>query len=178
MAGRLKPYFVETRVTGSDQLAATLWQVSGPWTPEDARTALEQYKLYVEMADRVSARRSLANTFFLTLNTAVFTLIGVLWKDPPRASAWLGLFPTVVLVIQCFVWFWIIRSYRQLSSGKWAVVGALEQRLPAAPSSAEWAALGRGQDPALYWPLTHVEQWVPPLFALAYVAGFVALALA
>ncbi len=31
---------------------------------------LEQYKLYVEMADRVSARRALANTFFLTLNTA------------------------------------------------------------------------------------------------------------
>ena len=29
---------------------------------------LEQYKLYVEMADRVSARRGLANTFLLTLN--------------------------------------------------------------------------------------------------------------
>ncbi len=39
------------------------------------RTAiLEQYKLYVEMADRVSSRRGLTNTFFLTLNTLVFTL--------------------------------------------------------------------------------------------------------
>src|SRR5687768_16913613 len=33
---------------------------------------LEQYRLYVLMADRISARRALANTFFLTLNTAVF----------------------------------------------------------------------------------------------------------
>ena len=32
---------------------------------EKYRTAiLEQYKIYVEMADRVSARRALANTFF------------------------------------------------------------------------------------------------------------------
>ncbi|MEO0973262.1 MAG: hypothetical protein AAFX85_09215, partial [Pseudomonadota bacterium] len=33
---------------------------------------LEQYKLYVEMTDRISQRRGAANTFFLTLNTAVF----------------------------------------------------------------------------------------------------------
>jgi hypothetical protein len=39
---------------------------------------LEQYKLYVEMADRLSARRALANTFFLTVNTAV--LIGLASK--------------------------------------------------------------------------------------------------
>ena len=38
---------------------------------------LEQYKIYVEMADRISARRGLTNTFFLTLNSALFTVIGV-----------------------------------------------------------------------------------------------------
>ena len=38
---------------------------------------MEQYRLYVEMADRVSQRRALANSFFLTLNTAIFALIGV-----------------------------------------------------------------------------------------------------
>jgi hypothetical protein len=32
---------------------------------------LEQYKLYVEMAERISQRRGLTNTFFLTLNTAI-----------------------------------------------------------------------------------------------------------
>jgi hypothetical protein len=38
---------------------------------------LEQYKLYVEMADRISGRRGLTNIAFLTLNTAVSTIIGV-----------------------------------------------------------------------------------------------------
>jgi hypothetical protein len=32
---------------------------------------LELYKLAVEMADRISARRALANTFFLTVNTGL-----------------------------------------------------------------------------------------------------------
>jgi hypothetical protein len=40
---------------------------------------LEQYKIYVEMADRISARRGMTNTFFLTLNTAIFTAVGVFW---------------------------------------------------------------------------------------------------
>ena len=131
------------------------------------------------MADRVSARRALANTFFLTLNTAIFTAVGVFWEKPPTASPWWVGFPAAILVMQCLMWFWILRSYRQLNAGKWAVVGALERRLPASPWwSAEWAALGRGEDPSRYWPVTHVEQWVPFLFALAYVGGFLALVFA
>jgi hypothetical protein len=131
------------------------------------------------MADRISARRGLANTFFLTLNTAVFTVIGVFWKDRPQVSTWLLAVPLLILLVQCLGWFWIIRSYRQLNSGKWAVVGALEGRLPASAYwSAEWTALGKGEDPSKYWPLTHVEQLVPWLFATAYLIGFIAVIVA
>ena len=84
-----------------------------------------------------------------------------------------------MLVLQCLVWFWIIRSYRQLNAGKWAVVGAFERRLPTSPWwSAEWTALGKGEDPSRYWPLSHVEQWVPFLFGVAYIGGFFALVFA
>jgi F0F1-type ATP synthase assembly protein I len=135
---------------------------------------LEQYKLYVEMADRISARRALANTFFLTLNGVAFTLIGVFWKDKPSGSPWLMLFPLVLLLGMCAAWFWLVRSYRQLNSGKFAVVAALERRLPALQySDAEWKALGEGEDKSRYWPLTHLEQWIPTLFAVTYLAGFI-----
>jgi hypothetical protein len=171
----VKRYFVEVPAARAAELEACLWETDRVASSE-LPVVLEQYKLYVEMADRVASRRSLANTFFLTLNTLVFTGIGVLWQDPPQASAWLGLFPLVVLVLQCAVWFWTIRSYRQLSAAKWAVVGAVERRLPMSPWwRAEWKALGEGKDPARYWPLTRVEQWVPWLFALAYIGGFVVL---
>ena len=53
----------------------------GEGSPEAASAFLEQYKLYVEMADRVSARRGNTNTFFLTLNTTAVTAIGLLWSS-------------------------------------------------------------------------------------------------
>ena len=172
------------RTSGSPDLNSIrdhLWTDSGTpsWTEQDPayRSAvMDQYKLYVEMADRVSNRRGLANTFFLGLNTAILTVIGVFWQHPPHSHIVLLAIPFVVLIGQCLAWFWILRSYRQLNSAKYAVVGALEERLPASPYwAAEWAALGSGRDPARYWPLSHVETGIPAFFAAAYTAGFVIL---
>ncbi len=137
---------------------------------------LEQYKLYVEMADRISERRGLANTFFLTLNTAIVTAVAVFWKDHPSALIWWLVFPLIVVLGQCFAWFYLVRSYRHLNAAKYQVIGALEERLPASPYwRAEWLALGEGKDPRKYWPLTHIENWIPILFGTVYVVGFVAL---
>ena len=175
----IRRYFIETSSPTADEAEPGLWNEEASATKTNAQLVLEQYKLYVEMADRVSARRALANTFFLTLNTIVFTAIGVFWQNPPDASPALGIFPLLALLVQCLVWFWIIRSYRQLNAGKWAVVGALERRLPASPWwAAEWVALGEGRDASRYWPLSHVEQWIPFLFAIGYLGGFVVLVLA
>jgi hypothetical protein len=137
---------------------------------------LEQYKLYVEMADRISQRRGLTNTFFLTLNTAIFTVVGVFWKDRPDTQVWWLVFPLLVVLSQCFAWFYLVRSYRLLNTAKYKVIGALEEQLPASPYwRAEWLALGEGNDRSLYWPLTHIEKWIPVLFAILYLAGFIAL---
>jgi hypothetical protein len=161
-----------------DTLAECLWNggLQGDTYQGDKYqvSLLEQYKIYVEMADRVSARRGLTNTFFLTLNTGVLTLLGVFWKDRPQASTWVLLFPLAVLVTQCMAWYWILRSHRQLNSARYRVIGLMEAGLPAAPYAAEWQALGEGKDRSLYWPVSHLEQWVPALFVGAYVGGFLA----
>ena len=178
----MRDYFLEAEAATATEVEPALWNAAV--SPADfdaahekyAQAIIEQYKLYVEMADRVSARRGLANTFFLTLNTAVFTAVGVAWNRRPEAPPAAAVVPLAILFVQCLVWFWVVRSHRQLNSAKWAVVGALERRLPASPWwSAEWQALGEGKHPARYWPLTHVEQLVPFLFGVAYVAGFVAM---
>jgi drug/metabolite transporter (DMT)-like permease len=146
----------------------------GLGSAEAASVILEQYKIYVEMADRVSARRGSTNTFFLTLNTTAVTAIGLLWSGHLRESKWILAFLFVGLIIQCMAWFGLLRSYRQLNSAKYAVVGVLEERLPASPYwSAEWMALGAGNDPARYLPLSHLEQWIPSLFAIVYIFGFI-----
>lgn len=172
--------YLRTTTATIEEVRQPLWTAEG-MPPQDARdiatyhlTILEQYKMYVEMADRVSARRGLANTFFLTLNTLVITTVAAFWKDrPPSAVAMLAI-STAALVLQCAAWFWLLRSYRQLNSAKYLVIGALEERLPASPYyRAEWKALGEGRTPSRYWPLTHLEQWIPLSFAFVYLAGFV-----
>lgn len=181
----LERYFGAGPVATPSEIRATLWPPEP--IPADAALAegatvvyshalLEQYKIYVEMADRISARRGLTNSFFLTLNSSIFTALAFLLANRPHVSSWLLIFPTIVFATQSMTWFWLVRSYRQLNSAKYAVVGALEERLPASPYwRAEWKALGAGEDPARYWPISHLEQWVPILFAITYVGGFIGI---
>jgi hypothetical protein len=140
---------------------------------------LEQYKIYVEMADRISSRRGLANTFFLTLNTAVLTAFGVFWQKRPAGSPWWLVGPLAVLLVQCGAWYALVESYRQLNGAKYKVVGLLEEELPASPYwSAEWKAFDEGKHWKTYLPLTHIERWVPLTFAAVYLLGFVVVMLA
>ncbi len=69
------------------------------------------------------------------------------------------MFPMIVSVAQCLAWFWLVRSYRHLNGAKYAVIGALEERLPASPYwRTESEALGESKDPARFWLLTHPLQ--------------------
>ncbi|MDX2139680.1 MAG: hypothetical protein SF123_16460 [Chloroflexota bacterium] len=140
----------------------------------------EQYKLYIESTDKISERRNLANSFFLTLNTLLLGAIGLL------AERFLEM-PTVFLLvlpmltaglILCYAWWRIIRSYRQLNTGKFKVIEQMENLLPLRTYvKAEWNALGQGENPRVYLPLTQLETWVPSAFAILYimviVGGFV-----
>lgn len=132
---------------------------------------LEQYKIYVEMADRISARRNLANVFFLTLNTLCLTAIGFMLEKISLVNPkWVIIFPLLGVIILCFVWWWLIRSYRDLNSAKYKVIGHLEKRLPSSPySSAEWKELGEGKDYSKYLPLTELEIVVPIVFGIIYL---------
>src|SRR5262249_5635053 len=75
---------------------------------------LDLYKLAVEMAARVSARRGTANRFFLTLNSALVAGIGLarplVDASPPDR------FGIVVLVLAGLVltglWWVLLRSYK------------------------------------------------------------------
>lgn len=182
--GSAQPQTPPRATSELDEIRLNLWnEAVGPasYASDEERyrgAILEQYKLCVEMADRVSNRRGLTNTFFLTLNTAVVTVIGGFWNDRPETSKWFLALPLIVILGQCLAWFWLVRSYRQLNTAKFLVIGMLEERLPASPYwRAEWKALGEGKDRSKYWPLSHLEQWVPTLFAVTYVVGFLAVML-
>ncbi|MFE0514003.1 hypothetical protein [Streptomyces sp. NPDC058964] len=146
---------------------------------EKYRSAImDQYRIYVNMADKISHRRGLTNTYFLTLNTAILTTLATFWqKTPPGTSAGWLTFPFLVLLVQCGAWFILMHSYRRLNAVKYQVVSLLEERLPASPYwKGEWVTLNEEKDwKKKYLPLSHVEQWVPVAFAAIYSFGFAAI---
>lgn len=125
---------------------------------------LDQYKLYVEMADRVSGRRLTANTYFLSVNTALLGYVAYIAKENTSYLWLLGL----AGVALCWLWFRIIRSYRDLNTSKFAVVHEIEKLLPLSPYAAEWELAGKGKNSGKYHPLTHIETGVPIIFLVLH----------
>jgi hypothetical protein len=85
--------------------------------------------------------------------------------------AWLV--PCAGLVI-CYLWYRLIRNYRDLNSAKFKVIHELEKRMPSRPYDAEWEALGRGTKPGLYLPFSHLEMIVPWVFFVVHAFAFIA----
>lgn len=137
----------------------------------DSQTLLEQYKLYVEMADRVSARRADTNKFYISLLTALLIVISFTIEK----SALVGYQGVIFVVVGIMgialnlLWYINIRSYRQLNSGKFKVIQEMEEQLAFACYKEEWEILGKGQDAQRYLQLTRVERFVPLVLALPYV---------
>jgi hypothetical protein len=139
--------------------------------PDDWHDLLmDQYKLAVEMADRVSARRLAANSFFLTLSTGLVGVAGYGEHFESARHFWLVGLAGIAIA---YLWYRVIGSYRDLNTAKYKVIHALESRLPARLYDAEWDALGRGEDPKLYRPFSHIEIGVPWVFAFLHAVFLV-----
>ncbi|CAD7855405.1 MAG: hypothetical protein [Olavius algarvensis Gamma 1 endosymbiont] len=73
------------------------------------------------------------------------------------------------------MWYRLVRSYRDLNSTKYKVIHEIEKSLPISPYDAEWEAVGRGEDPKLYSPFTHIEVFIPWVFIVLYFVAFLKL---
>lgn len=131
---------------------------------------MEQYKVFVDSADRISARRTTANSFFLTLNSALVGLLALnlpgFTQRPPEVMVAVA----IAGAVNCWYWRRLLRSYSDLNGIKFRVIHHIEQRLPLKPYDAEWKAAGEGLDHDKYLPVTNVERAVPWVF-LALHAG-------
>lgn len=166
---------------------------------DDTSLRLDIYKTAVEMADRLSARRAGVNTFFVTLNTALAAVVGIVSsarKPPPHGN--LPSFDPIGLIITAFagivfslVWWLLLRYYRRLSKAKWDVINALETCFPVHPFTDEWKNMYPGDTLPVdreeskdnkwwnrigeWWATTRhreataVEQVVPWVFVVVYL---------
>lgn len=127
---------------------------------------LEIYKLLVEMADRVSQRRQSANSFYLTVNTALIGGSSFLTNDTDRV------WPILTMAAAGFfvsaLWIWNIKSYKTLNEAKFKVIHDLENELPFQAYKLEWEALDPDGDGKRHKPFHKIETIVPILFIVVY----------
>ncbi len=131
---------------------------------------LEIYKLHSELADRVSQRREAANRLYVSLLSGLAVFLAVLIR--------LGIGDASLQVVLCFAgsigallavsWYVVIRSYRQLNTGKFKALHELEEKLAYAFFKREWELLAEGKEMKSYWKLTTVEVSLPCVFFLLF----------
>lgn len=134
---------------------------------------LEMYKIYTSTVDSVSSRRQTANSFFLTVNTVLVTVVSYSNSCLQQQFARLLWLVAIAGIVLCYTWYRLIRSYRDLNGAKFKVIHLVEKQLPLAPYDAEWEAVGRGKDRKKYLPFTRVEIAVPWVFIGIYTLSFV-----
>ncbi|MGM1065205.1 RipA family octameric membrane protein [Saccharothrix sp. Mg75] len=137
---------------------------------------IELYKLAVEMADRVSARRSTTNTFFLAVQTGFIAVVGLATPSLKSMPWWTSLVVAIAGMVLSLSWWLQLRSYRDLNRAKFAVINATEERLPIKIFTDEWASLKKDPVPGWrgrYAELGTVERTVPFVFAGLYILLFI-----
>ncbi len=147
--------------------------MSEPLTDHQSNQLLEQYKLYVQMADNVSKRRQDTNRFYISLMSALIPILALVINQENMGARVLSLIILMIafmgLVIS-FIWKLNIRSYQQLNTGKFQVIHDMEHQLPFASYGKEWEYLKAARNTHKYVQLTKVERWIPYIFSIPYWA--------
>ena len=133
--------------------------------------------------DRVSQRREGANRLYVGILTGFLVAVIALLRFGPEdfvTSPLLMVGGGSTGLLLCLSWYIVIRSYRQLNTGKFIVLHELEKLLSFDFFQREWKALGEGKERLnKYLKLTLAETTLPILFGILFfilvIWGFVEL---
>lgn len=91
---------------------AVVWELETSY--EYKNHLFEQYKLFIESVEKTSDRRQQTNNYFIAINTALISLVGLsLQIKIFENSSWLKILLTILGIIICFIFYFLIRSYKQ-----------------------------------------------------------------
>jgi hypothetical protein len=136
--------------------------------PTNQEPKLALFELYLATAEKVSDRRAQANSWMLSVNSAIVAFYGYLEADKTVVGAaqkvvWLWAIPLAGALV-CLAWIFILTSYRKLNGAKFEVVQQLEADLPIPVFTLEHEAYTRDGR----WALSYIETVIPGCFILLY----------
>jgi len=140
-----------------------------PDTFGDNSQLIEQYRLFVETADRTSDRRASTNNFFLTIHTIFITGSGFLLQAKDLHQSFKPLTTLfVAATLMCVLWWILIFSYKNINKVKFEIIHDMEKYLPFKPFTQEWEKLGVRKTFWKHIPFTSIELFIPLAFIILY----------
>ena len=132
------------------------------------------FELYLATAEKVSDRRAQANSWMLSVNSAIVALYGYLQSDKMAVGAaqkavWLWAIPAAGAIV-CVAWAALLASYRELNRAKFEVLAELEANFPVSPIARErqiYEKHGRHS-------FAQIERLIPGCFVVLYIIILVA----
>ncbi len=145
---------------------------------EGQETFFEQYKLYVEMLEASTKRRMDTNALFISIHTAMVTMVSLFSKDN-----WVAPFVVAAAGIAFSVlWGALLINYNNINALKWDVVYDMEQFLPYKPFYAEYydkrlkhdtevwrEGNYRSEEKRPYKAVSRLEKALPVVFIVIYI---------
>lgn len=137
---------------------------------ESKSLLLEQYKVYVEMHDRISARRNQVNSFFISLLSGLLAVFSIAGNQTQAFDfAVVGLVIGLIGTILCVLWGFNIRAYRRLVGRKIQVIREMEEYLPFYCYIKEGVLRQSDLKSKTYVRPTTIEQFVSIIFGVVYL---------
>lgn len=137
----------------------------------DRNELLEQYKIFLETSESLIARRQAVNSFYVSANTALITIMGGLIAvfGETGLRAILLILTSVVGIILSVSWIGILNSYGVLNGSKMKVISMIEHELPAALYDTEWTVMSDKLNSKKYSSFTDSEKKAPKAFISLYI---------
>lgn len=142
---------------------------------KNAQVLQEQYKIFIQSSETLMQRRQSANSFYLTINTALIAIFAALisLKLMVNYIVLIGSLLCIIGMITSKAWETILISYGVLNKSKIQVISMIEDQLPASLYDAEWNVMNNVSMNENYKPFTKTESFTAYTFFILYLIMFI-----
>ena len=142
----------------------------------DRNELIDQYKAFLETSERLVERRQTVNNFYLSANTALFTIVAAVLSllEGTAEKLVIGAVLALIGMILSMSWRRILDAYGVLNSSKMKVISIIEKKLPLSLYDTEWVIMSDKLNSKKYVSFTDSEKKIPSIFLLLYAAEFAA----
>ena len=135
---------------------------------------IDQYKMFQKSSEDLVARRQSVNSFYISVNSALVALTGIVIGliDMP-AKALVVFFMCISGAILDVSWIHILDAYGTLNAAKMKVIRLIEENLPVTLYDVEWQVMSDKLNNKKYVSFTNSEKRIPKIFLIVYVLAIV-----